>query len=53
MGAQGPAPGSGGQNGARESPRARAGVSKTLLGRESEVIQIEHGMGALVAEWQL
>ncbi len=34
----------------QESPRAGAGDSQTLLGRESQVVQIEHGMGAMLAE---
>jgi len=34
----------------QERARAGAGNSQTLLGRESEVVQIEHSMGAKVAE---
>ncbi len=52
MGAYGPAPGSEGQGCARE-PRAGGGDSQPLLGRESQVVQIEHSMGAMLAEWQL
>ncbi len=50
MRAYGPAPGSGGQDGARESLPAGAGDSQTLVGRESEVVLIECGRGAKVSE---